>query len=76
MRGSTQAMAARRTGARTLVAWTAAALALLALLWPGAARGEGYPRLANIYFGSLDESKLDSLARWDLLVCSRGVQDV
>ncbi|MBD3368067.1 MAG: hypothetical protein GF405_07850 [Candidatus Eisenbacteria bacterium] len=76
MRGSTRTLVAGRTDIRALIMWTAAALALVALLWPVDARGGGYPRLANIYFGSLATTDLEKLARWDVLVLGKRAEDL
>ncbi|MBN2564284.1 MAG: hypothetical protein JXB46_01085 [Candidatus Eisenbacteria bacterium] len=54
-------------------------LAVLTLLtggvWDGAL-GQEYPRLANIYFDSLEDADLDLLSRWDLLVLARRAEDL
>jgi len=52
------------------------ALALWAVCVVPAAGAGSYPRLANIYFGSLGSADLEKLARWDLLVLSKRAEDV
>jgi len=72
--------ATRETGAGhrlVLVAWAsvlAAALLVGAVCDAGA--GDSYPRLANIYFGSLASADLELLSRWDLLVLGKRAEDM
>ena len=60
-----------------LAAW---AVSLAALLLIGAVCDAGaalsYPRLVNIYFGSLGDTDLDLLSQWDLLVLSKRAEDI
>ncbi len=72
--------ATRETGARCRLVLVVSAVALAAAFLVGAAYDAGaadsYPRLANIYFGSLAETDLEMLSRWDLLVLSKRAEDI
>ena len=76
MARSAQAVAERRTAAGALVLWFALALTLAVLALPTAASAGGYPRLANIYFGSLAQTDLEKLARWDVVVLGKRAEDL
>ncbi len=60
-----------------LVVWV---VALAAAFLVGAAYDAGaadsYPRLANIYFGSLAEADLEMLSRWHVLVLAKRAEDI
>ena len=51
-------------------------VALVVLGAAGTCRAEhSYPRLANIYFPSLEQADLEALSRWDLLVLAKRAED-
>jgi hypothetical protein len=69
-----------RSGLAGFVALAVAALLALGAAAPRDARAEErgqptFPRLANIYFGTLTGADLERLARWDVLVVCRRGQD-
>jgi len=76
MQGSTRAAVAGRASGSAWIVWFGIACTLMLLLWPGVGRAGGYPRLANIYFGSLADTDLEKLARWDVLVLSKRAEDL
>jgi hypothetical protein len=59
-----------------VVVWGALVVVALTLATGGARASESFPRLANIYFGSLGSADLETLARWDLLVLAKRAADV
>lgn len=64
-------------GRRLSLAACATVLAVLLLLGAveDSGAGHSYPRLVNIYFGSLSEADLELLSRWDLLVLAKRAED-
>jgi hypothetical protein len=76
MTGRARAVAVGGVGAGRLVIWCAMAATLMLLLLPSDSWGGGYPRLANIYFGSLSDTDLEKLARWDVLVLGKRAEDI
>jgi hypothetical protein len=70
-----EAATGARQHVRILILATAFLLTAAILLWPSPASGEEtYPRLANIYFGTLIGQDLELFSRWDVVVLTKRAQ--
>ncbi len=76
MMPSARAVVCERSGYGGTLTAACCLLALLALLVLPSGADASYPRLCNIYFGSLANTDLEALARWELLVLAKRAEDL